>query len=699
MKNELFDQESRVLATYSKPIFVGTLMVMLPLAIAAGLLVWNCVTRPGMTPLQRLYLSEFRHSALSPGRFINSQSASSYLLLMRDEVVSKSRETTTYLCVDEDVFPKLSPEGGLVRGADGNPIFFIRVDHKQKTFRWDRKNLSDKWMNDWFARRIYGVESFWEIFFPSVGTGVGTFFFGLLSVNFGVRSVMRRRIRRRLAGKHLRGTRLLRPREYARQFAMADGVGVMARDPRPDDRALPVILAERVWNRFTDQDDQVRIAIEKSRESLGKLLLGDPGTGKSQVIHRDIAFVRGRPLAPAGICYDPAGEFVAAHFQLGDIVLNPLDERCPAWSPINELRDGSFAEDLDLVAESFFPIPETGNENTRFFIRAAKSIFKLMLAERPSLETLLSWIGDAEAINQLVAGTEFAHLIDARAGAQRGAVLATLSQVGESLRLLSSPTGNEEPFSLTQWAERREGWIFLTATHDVREAIRPLHAAFFNIFMARLLSVAPEFGQSRPCWFIMDEFHSLRFLPRMTTFRAEARKYGIASVLGTQNRMQVREHYGEGAEAMLSAPALKIFFRTNEAESARWMSDCIGEEERDVPRVTLSDPINSANGKRSLSFTNAVERRSVVSKEEIMNLPNLHGYWRDQDVVVPFKIDPVRWTTVAPAFVPRKSSPPPSKLLLSTSPAPETSAIPVTMVTVSQPSDPWIDDNGIDPRF
>lgn len=699
MRDELFNQESRILNGYFKATFLLTLVLMVPVAVAAGLFIWNRVTRPGMTPLQRLYLSEFRHSALNFGQLINPQSASSYMLLMRDEENRKSRETTTYLCANEEVYPQISPDGSFVRGADGNPVFFIRVEHKPKTFRWDRKKLSDKWMHDWFARKIYGVESFWDLFFPAAGTGVGTFFVGLLALNFGARSVMRRQIRRKLAGKHQRGTRLLRPREYARQFAAADGVGLPVRDPRPDDRALPIILGEQAWNWVTNRDDQIWIAIERNRESLGKLLLGDPGTGKSQVIHRDIAFVRGRSHAPAGICYDPAGEFVSAHFQQGDIVLNPLDERCPAWSPINELRDGSFAEDLDLVAESFFPIPETGNENTKFFVRAAKSIFKLMLSERPALETLISWIGDAEAINQLVAGTEFAHLIDARAGAQRGAVLATLSQVGESLRLLSSPTGSDEPFSLTQWAERREGWIFLTATHDVREAIRPLHAAFFNILMSRLLSVTPESGQSRPCWFIMDEFHSLRFLPRMTTFRAEARKYGIASVLGTQNRMQVREHYGEGAEAMLSAPALKIFFRTNEAESARWMSDCIGEEERDVPRVTLSDPINSTNGKRSLNFANAVERRSVVSKEEIMNLPNLHGYWRDQDVVVPFKIDPVRWTTVAPAFVPRKSSPPPSKLLLSTSPALETPVIPVTALTVSQPSDPWTDDNGIDPRF
>jgi hypothetical protein len=43
----------------------------------------------------------------------------------------------------------------------------------------------------------------------------------------------------------------------------------------------------------------------------------------------------------------------------------------------------------------------------------------------------------------------------------------------------------------------------------------------------------------------------------------------------------------------------------------------------------------------------------VVSKEQIMALPNLHAYWKYADSVVPFRIEPIDRPTVAPSFVQR----------------------------------------------
>jgi hypothetical protein len=51
------------------------------------------------------------------------------------------------------------------------------------------------------------------------------------------------------------------------------------------------------------------------------------------------------------------------------------------------------------------------------------------------------------------------------------------------------------------------------------------------------------------------------------------------------------------------------------------------------------------------------ERRAVVSKEEIMSLPNLHAYWRFENVVVPFRIQPLSLKNVAYSFIERKSPP------------------------------------------
>ena len=40
-----------------------------------------------------------------------------------------------------------------------------------------------------------------------------------------------------------------------------------------------------------------------------------------------------------------------------------------------------------------------------------------------------------------------------------------------------------------------------------------------------------------------------------------------------------------------------------------------------------------------------------------MALPNLHGYWKYGDSVVPFRIEPVDRPKVAPSFIPRPPKP------------------------------------------
>jgi Type IV secretion-system coupling protein DNA-binding domain len=210
----------------------------------------------------------------------------------------------------------------------------------------------------------------------------------------------------------------------------------------------------------------------------------------------------------------------------------------------------------------------------------------------------------------------------------------------------------DRELSLTQWARRRRGWIFITSTQDTRDALRTLQAAWMNILMKRLLAISPQAGMNNPCWVVVDEVHSLKRLPALSTTMVEGRKFGLKMVLGTQNKAQFEEHYGRGAATMLSAPHVKILFRCNEPESARWVAEMIGEEEKERPRIGTTATVQ-ANGRDSINYSTFTERRSVVSKEQIMALPNLHGYWKYSDAVVPFRIEPLDLPRVAPSFVRR----------------------------------------------
>ena len=396
-----------------------------------------------------------------------------------------------------------------------------------------------------------------------------------------------------------------------------------------------------------------QLTVPRSEENEGLLLLGDPGTGKSQVIHQLLDHIARRKPQEAVICYDPAGEFIERHFDPDrDIVLNPLDPRCPQWKPSYEF-DAAYMR--QFIAESFFPCPEHSPANTQFFIKAARSIFAQMLTFSATPDRFVEMLSDESLIDYCVARTEHAHLIAKDAKGQRGGVLATLSEIGESFKLLVSEERPKRWLSLYKWARQREGWIFITSTHSTRESLRRLQAAWINMLLGNLLTSYSASHQRR-CWMIIDEVHSLKHLPILSSTLVEARKYEVKMVLGTQNKAQFEEHYGRGAATMLASSHTKIFFRCNEPESARWVSDMIGEEEKERPRIGTTATVQ-ANGRDSINYSTFTERRSVVSKEQIMALPNLHGYWKYSDSVVPFRIEPIDRPKVAPSFIPRPAKP------------------------------------------
>jgi len=90
-----------------------------------------------------------------------------------------------------------------------------------------------------------------------------------------------------------------------------------------------------------------------------------------------------------------------------------------------------------------------------------------------------------------------------------------------------------------------------------------------------------EGGQSRPVWFVLDELASLQKLPQLATALTENRKSNNPVVIGIQGKAQMETIYGHMAEAMLSQPWTKIFLKTSEPRAAKWVSDAIGEQDRE----------------------------------------------------------------------------------------------------------------------
>ena len=422
---------------------------------------------------------------------------------------------------------------------------------------------------------------------------------------------------------------------------------------KPKKRLRRRVIAS-VRGYFGIEESPTWITIPLADETEHIMLLGDPGTGKSQTIHHFLLQIAARQPAEAVVIYDPACEFIKRHYnqQRGDVILNPTDERSPYWSPSVELHS---LTDKKLLAESFLPGKSEANQasTSGFFLKAARAIFGRMLEFKPTPGQMVQWLKSEDAIDMIVAGTEHTHLIPKNAHGQRAGVLGVLSELGDILRLLPQRDACESEISLSEWARRRRGWIFITSRMDMREALRPLQAAFINVLMKRLMSVSPEWGQAHPCWLIVDEVHSLHRLPALYETETEGRKYGIKLIQGTQGKTQYEEYYERLSKAMLAAPKLKLFFRCGEPESARWISDTIGEYEVEKPRIATTASVED-RGRDALNYSTTTEHHQAISKEEIMCLPDLHGFWKYGDVVVPFRLPLARVKIVARGYIPRE---------------------------------------------
>ena len=509
-------------------------------------------------------------------------------------------------------------------------------------FRAPERKFYDASMHRWLRDAIYGGKGLMELFEVSLIEG-GVCLTAMLW--FAVPSDIKR-FRLLKYGRVLRGPVMMTPVEFNDTQRAAERKMLSPESLRKLSCKLlgkePPLLAMGIGFKTTECRELMRIPARKEAQHIQ--IIGDTGTGKSQLIMQILRQIRDR--GEAAIVYDPATEFVKRFYdeKRGDVVLNPLDARCPFWSPANEIERN--AEAVTIAASLYQPTSMSVKDE--FFYRTPAQIFSHLLKTGPTPHELAAWMADEAELQRLVAGTEMAHYINRKAGPQATGVLSSLALVAQSLRLL--PRQEDAPYlwNATDWAQERKGWIFVTSKNTEREVLRPLHSLWIDILVMRLLK-RPKAGQKK-VWFIIDELASLQRLPQLHTAITESRKSKNPLVLGFQGKAQLEDIYGRLAEVMLSQPATKIFMRTGEPKAAEWISESIGKVEIERLRETKFD--GSRAGK---NFTLDRQVEPLVMPSEIAGLEDRHAYLKLGNNVARFVFDFLDSPGDTEEFVARKS--------------------------------------------
>jgi hypothetical protein len=481
------------------------------------------------------------------------------------------------------------------------------------------RTYNDAALSRWLHGTFFEGKDLLELYGVSLAQGLLVL---LIALPFGVRADVRR-FKELKYGRHLKGPIMLAPAQFNRALK-ADGLGIETSEK----------------TKFPSKKAMLRIP--KSAEAKHIQIMGDTGTGKSTIIKQLLQQIADR--GEVAIVYDPAGEFTETFYKegRGDWILNPLDRRAPYWTPSSELRNP--AEARTIAASMYQPREDKRGE---FFTDTPQKIFAHLLKYRPSPEDLVAWMSDEDEIDRRLKGTELANFAPKNAPQQRSGVLASLGLVADSLRLLPTRAeAHEREWSATEWADNRDGWLFLTSTEAEQEALRPLHSLWIDLLVLRLLT-KPKPGQKK-VWLVIDELASLQRLPQFHTALTKGRKSDNPIVFGYQGKAQLETIYGHLAEVMLSQPTTKFILRTAEPNAAKWAAEMIGEVEIERVRETVAD------GKRQgKSFTLDRQIEPLVMKSEVEGLPDLHAFVKINNYVSRFSFPPMSLPKTANALEPR----------------------------------------------
>jgi type IV secretory pathway TraG/TraD family ATPase VirD4 len=400
-------------------------------------------------------------------------------------------------------------------------------------------------------------------------------------------------------GKHLRGLSLIRPRQLSRELRRSGLRG---------DRA-GVELA--------------RVCIPRSIECEHFLITGATGAGKSMAIRSLLRQIQAR--GELVIVVDPECEYISEFYRSvrGDLIMNPVDERCPYWSPWLELSERYYQADAATLAASLIPEPPRGYESgsDHFFRQSSRTLLESLLQvaaprEPQSIPKLLEL--DRNKLKQAISGTPAYSLIDPGAHEQGAGIIATVANATRPFLYLP-PSDGRPSWSALQWAERPEGWLFMTMRDESNSAALPLANLWLDLIVGRLLNSA---SHCRRVWIVVDELPVLGRQAKLETLVTRGRKRGLAAVLGFQSIAQLRRIYGhEQAAVLASMPSTKLLLRVDEPETATFIARQIGERE------TLREEIGVSTAEHGNRYNLHPVRRTepVVMASEVQRLARLEA--------------------------------------------------------------------------
>lgn len=212
-------EEGRTRSKNARRRVVGYSAVMLFVAVAGAYGIHRYWVRSNLMPLQKVYFRQYLKSSL---RSYLPNARSHYTTLERTVTDPHTKKDISLAVEDAEIDPVLDEEGHIRADKNHHPLLVLKPGIEHKQYYWAQGIKRDGGMYEWFHDHFYESQSIVEIWRPAWLGGLLIFLFGtggLITLD-----VVAQRLY--LKGEAIRGTRELRPKEYAREHRKETGYGI-----------------------------------------------------------------------------------------------------------------------------------------------------------------------------------------------------------------------------------------------------------------------------------------------------------------------------------------------------------------------------------------------------------------------------------------------------------------------------------------
>ena len=388
------------------------------------------------------------------------------------------------------------------------------------------------------------------------------------------------------------------------------------------------------------------------------MLLGTTGAGKTTALRKHIQQMRQRQ--DSAVVFDLTGAYVEAFYDLErDTILNPLDDRCPAWTIFNDCRTYS-----EFTAAAAALIPSDGGSSEPFWALAARTLFiemcmklieKGLTTNQALADNLMT--ADLKQVHKHLAKTIADPLTAPEAARMAESIRAVFNTNAQALRFLpdSGPS-----YSIKDWmtGEKKPGSIlFITCNYTDLEMNRALLTLWSNLAIHSLMTMPKT--RSLRTWFMFDELGALHRLPAIENGLQTARNFGGAMILGLHSFDKLVQVYGEeNARNLSSLARTKLILAAADLDTAEQCARYIGN--REIRQMDEGYSYGYNNTRDASTLTPRKQVEPLVIPDDITNLPAMHGFVKFPDGFPAARIQLVweHYPKVAEGFLPRRPGKP-----------------------------------------